>query len=114
MFSLIKSIIWLVGFVVISLFVLDYFGYEINRNYFNESKKKCLEELKQCQQEYIRQGIDNARCNFNCVDPKLILNTKKNISQERQHQETQKNIQEKDTNQSQENSTNSTDSTESQ
>jgi hypothetical protein len=81
MFGLIKAIIWLVGFVVISMFILDYFGYEVNRNYFKESKARCLKELKACQSEYLHQGIDNADCQFNCVDPKLILNTKKQESE---------------------------------
>lgn len=73
MFGLIKFIIWIVGFVVVSLFVLDYFGYEVNRNYFDESKKECLAQLNACKDEYIKQGTENAKCNFNCVDPKLII-----------------------------------------
>ncbi len=76
MFSLIKSIIWIVGFVVVSGFVLNYFGYEINRNYFQERKADCQERLKQCRDELIHQGIDNAECDFNCVDPKLIIKKK--------------------------------------
>lgn len=76
MFTLLKSIIWLVGFVVVSGFVLDYFGYEINKNYFTESKAECLKQLDECKNEYIRQGTENAQCSFNCVDPKLIIKKK--------------------------------------
>ena len=73
MFGLIKAIIWIVGFVVVSIFILDYFGYKVNNNYFNESKQRCLEQLNECKDEYIKQGIENAKCNFDCVDPKLII-----------------------------------------
>lgn len=76
MFSLLKFIIWIVGFVVVSGFVLRYFGYEVNRNYWSESKAKCLEELDACKNEYIKQGTENAQCNFTCVDPKLIIQKK--------------------------------------
>lgn len=76
MLSLIKLIIWLVGFVVVAMFVLDYFGYEINRHYFDESKAECLKQLDACKSEYLHEGIDNADCNFDCVDPKLIMKQK--------------------------------------
>jgi len=78
MFSLIKNIIWLVGFVVVSSFVLNYFGYEINTHYFQERKSDCQEKLKDCQKELLHQGIDNAKCNFNCINPQLIV--KKSIN----------------------------------
>ena len=77
MFHLFKFIIWIVGFVVVSGFVLEYFGYELNRNYFNEQKDGCQEKLKECQGELIHQGIDNAECDFNCVDPNSIIIKKK-------------------------------------
>lgn len=73
MFSLIKGIIWIVGFVVVAGFVLDYFGYDINQQYFSQSKKACLEEVKECQKEFIHQGIDNTQCSFECVNPRLII-----------------------------------------
>lgn len=69
-------VIWFVGFVVVSAFVLDFFGYEINKNYFTESKEECQERLKDCQKELVHQGLDNAQCDFNCVDPKLIIKKK--------------------------------------
>ena len=73
MFTLIKILIWIVGLAVITLFILDYFGYEVNRSYFDESKEECLERLKECKDEYITQGTENAECDFNCVDPRLII-----------------------------------------
>lgn len=76
MFGLIKSIIWIVGFAVVASFALNYFGYEINKNYFTERKNECQQKLKDCQKELLRQGIDNAQCDFSCVDPKLIINKK--------------------------------------
>ena len=76
MFHLIRHLIWLVGFVVVAGFVLNYFGYEINRNYFQERKADCEDKVKQCQLELIHQGIDNAKCNLNCLDPKFIIKKK--------------------------------------
>lgn len=76
MISIIKSIIWLVGFVVVAHFVLSYFGYEVNMNYFNESKAKCEEKLKECGKNLVTEGTNNAQCNFDCVDPKIIIKKK--------------------------------------
>jgi len=76
MISLIKGIIWLVGFVVVALFVLNYFGYEVNKEYFSQSKKNCQEKLEACAKEYMAQGTQNAKCDFDCVDPKLIIKKK--------------------------------------
>jgi len=76
MFKLLKLIIWIAGIIVVAILVLNYFGYEINRNYFNESKEECQKRLKDCQSELIHQGIDNAKCNFECVNPKLIIKKK--------------------------------------
>lgn len=76
MWSLLKFIIWIVGLAVVSYFVLNYFGYEPNMNYFKESKEECQQRLKDCQSELIHKGTDGAECNFNCVDPKLIIKKK--------------------------------------
>lgn len=76
MIKLLKFIIWLVGLAVVAMLVLNYFGYEINKNYFKESKKKCQEKLEACQKELIHQGLDNAKCDFQCVNPKLIIKKK--------------------------------------
>jgi len=69
-------IIWLVGLIVVVGFVMNYFGYEFNRNYFQERKSDCQNKLKECQSELLHQGMDNAQCDFNCLDPKLIIREK--------------------------------------
>jgi hypothetical protein len=76
MISLIKFIIWTAGALVVAYFVLNYFGYEVNKDYFSDSRKACQERLKECTEKVIRQGIDNAECDFQCVDPKLIIKKK--------------------------------------
>lgn len=76
MFSIIKSIIWIVGILVVAHFVLGYFGYEANLNYFAESKVSCQQRIKDCTDNVIHQGIDNAKCDMVCVDPKLIIKKK--------------------------------------
>jgi len=77
MFHLLKNIIWIVGFIVIVAFVLNYFGYEINKNYFQERKNDCKDKVSECKSELLHQGIDNAQCDFNCINPKLIIREKK-------------------------------------
>lgn len=76
MFKLVKFLIWIVGLIVVTHFVLNYFGYEINKNYFKESKTRCEEKLRECRNELIHKGTDNAQCSFNCVDPRLIIKKK--------------------------------------
>jgi len=76
MFSLLKFIIYIAGLVVVASFVLGYFGYEVNRDYFSTAKKQCREELIACQKEVLYQGIDNAQCSFDCGDPRLIIRKK--------------------------------------
>ena len=73
MFHLIKFLIWLAGLALVAYFVLPYFGYEVNLNYFNESKGQCQQRLTECSQQLIKQGTQNAKCDFNCIDPKLII-----------------------------------------
>lgn len=76
MLSLIKGIIWLVGFVVVFIFVLGYFGYEVNRDYFSSSKEECQGKLEECAKKYVEEGTKNAKCDLDCVDPKLIIKKK--------------------------------------
>ena len=76
MFSLLKMIIWLVGTLVVAYFILGFFGYDVNRDYFSTSQKQCQERLKECSDKVIHQGIDNAQCNFQCVNPKIIIKKK--------------------------------------
>ncbi len=76
MIKLLKLVVWIAGVIIVAILVLNYFGYEINKNYFDESKKKCQEKLEDCQKELIHQGLDNAKCDFQCVNPKLIIRKK--------------------------------------
>lgn len=76
MFSLVKLVIWIAGVLVIAYFIMGYFGYEVNRAYFDKSKSKCQEQLKECTDKLIHEGTDNARCNINCADPSLIIKKK--------------------------------------
>lgn len=73
MFHLLKNIIWIVGFVVVAGFVLNYFDYEINTRYFQEKKGDCQEKLKDCQNKLLNEGLGNAKCDLDCIDPKLII-----------------------------------------
>lgn len=72
MFDILKSIIWIAGLATVAYFVLPYFGYEVNLNYFNESKEKCQESVNKCTKELVEQGTKNAKCDFSCVDPLII------------------------------------------
>jgi hypothetical protein len=76
MFKLLKLVIWVVGLLVVAFFVLGYFGYEVNREYFTVSKAKCEEKVKECGSNVVHQGTDNAKCDFACVDPKIIIKKK--------------------------------------
>ncbi|MFZ1719784.1 MAG: hypothetical protein WAU28_00355 [Candidatus Moraniibacteriota bacterium] len=82
MFSLLKLIIWIAGVLAIAYFVLPYFGYELNTNYWNERKFACQEKLKQCQNDLIQSGLQGAKekCNFQCVDPKILINKKDSVA----------------------------------
>ncbi|MEI7891323.1 MAG: hypothetical protein WCI36_05155 [bacterium] len=73
MFHLIKLIIFLAGVAAIAYFALPYFGYELNMNYFTESKAACQQRLNDCSKNLVEQGTKNAKCDFMCVDPKLVI-----------------------------------------
>lgn len=76
MFSLLKLVIWLCGLAVVGYFTLNFFGFEVNKDYFNASKAECQKKLDECKSQVIHNGIDGAKCDFNCADPKLIINKK--------------------------------------
>ena len=76
MFDIIKSIVWVAVILVGAYYALGFFGYEVNRDYFTYSKKQCEEKLKSCGENLIRKGTEGAECDFNCVDPKLIIKKK--------------------------------------
>ena len=73
MFHLLKLILIILGLAVIAYFVLPYFGYEVNLNYFNQSKATCQERINECTKNLVEQGTQNAKCDFNCVNPTLII-----------------------------------------
>ena len=79
MFDLIKSVIWIVVIIFLGYYIMGYFGYEINSDYFSYSKKECQERINECAKSALRKGLDSVdeKCNFNCVDPDLIINKKK-------------------------------------
>jgi len=78
MFSILKSVLWIVVVLALAYYIMGYFGYEINKNYFTYSKQKCEEKIRSCTDNLIHQGIDNAtsKCDLVCVDPQLIINKK--------------------------------------
>jgi len=73
---MIKSIIWIIILLIVAYFVMSYFGYEINPEYFSFSKKNCEEKIKECSNSLIHKGLDNAECNLKCIDPGLIIKKK--------------------------------------
>lgn len=76
MFHLLKFIVFAAGIAVITYFALPFFGYEANINYFNESKSSCQKRLDDCTKNLVQQGTQNTKCDFMCVDPKLIIKKK--------------------------------------
>ena len=78
MLSLIKLIIWIAGALVVAYFVMNFFGYEVNKEYFSASKERCRQKIRECSDNVFHKGIDNAECDFNCADPKLIIKKKTN------------------------------------
>lgn len=75
MFTIIRFAIWLTGLAVVSYFVMGYFGYRVNLDYFAASKESCQQELLQCQKDLVKTGVEGARekCHIECIDPTLII-----------------------------------------
>ena len=75
MFTILRFVIWLCGVAVVAYFVLGYFGYEVNMEYFRASRSTCQRELMQCQKELVKTGVEGARekCHIECIDPDLII-----------------------------------------
>lgn len=76
MFDLIKSIVWIAGILVVTYFVMGYFGYTVNKDYFANRKEACKERIKDCANSAIHNGVDNIQCDVNCVNPELIIKKK--------------------------------------
>ena len=73
MFHLLKLIVWFAGILVIAYLALPFFGYHLNLNYFNESKALCQQKLDVCSKNIVNYGTKDAKCDFRCVDPKLVI-----------------------------------------
>ena len=73
MFTIIKFIIWIAGIALIIYLALPYFGYEVNMKYFTESQAACQKRLTECGTQLVQQGTNNAKCDFDCVNPTLII-----------------------------------------
>lgn len=71
MFRLIKFVIWLVGLVVVTHFVMGFFGYAINWQYFNylkESNQECEARIRQCKADFLAKGYENPDCQLkDCI-----------------------------------------------
>lgn len=76
MISLIKLLFLIIIIATAAYFVMPIFGYELNLNYFTESRDTCQQRLNDCTKQYIEQGTKNAKCEVNCVDPSLIIKQK--------------------------------------
>jgi hypothetical protein len=77
MIALIKTIIWIAGILAVAYFGLRYCGYDVNWQYFNDTKAACQQNVTDCAKDVVQQGTKNSTCAMTCVDPKLIINKKK-------------------------------------
>jgi hypothetical protein len=73
MFNLIKGIIWIAGILTVAYFGLRYFGYDVNWDYYNQTKESCKQNVTDCAKDVVEQGTKNSTCAVTCVDPKLII-----------------------------------------
>jgi len=69
----IKSIIWVLIIIVVAYLAMNFFGYEINQEYFSYTKTECEKKARECADQLIHEGINNAKCDAKCVEPKLII-----------------------------------------
>lgn len=76
---LIRTIIWITGFVVVSTFVLNYFGYEPNWHYVEERRSSCQKDLERCKADILEKSNRDdleaikSTCQIECVNPKLFI-----------------------------------------
>lgn len=93
MFSLLKHLLWLIHIGAVAYFVMTYFGYDINRHYFDTQKKACEDRLAECRRDFIRTGIEGARekCDWKCADmsPKLLIRRKENAPSDEKRSSTE-------------------------
>ncbi|MEI8103632.1 MAG: hypothetical protein WCG84_01865 [Candidatus Moraniibacteriota bacterium] len=70
MFHLIKGIIWLIGLIVVSSFILRFFHYEINWTAVENSFRSCYETVSvPCQNILVNKATetDRTECNARCL-----------------------------------------------
>jgi hypothetical protein len=72
----IKSIIWVLIILAVAYLAMNFFGYEVNKEYFNYTKGECEKKARECADSLIHKGIDNAGCSAKCIEPKLIIKKK--------------------------------------
>jgi hypothetical protein len=76
---IIRTIIWITGFVVVATFVLNYFGYEPNWRYVEERSSSCQKDLERCKADILEKSNRDdlealkSTCQIDCVNPKLFI-----------------------------------------
>lgn len=75
MFFLLKLIIWVAGISVVASFALPYVGYEINRDYWKESKAVCEKNIRLCGKDLLTNGFQGERdaCTPACLNPERLI-----------------------------------------
>lgn len=66
MFGLLRLAIWLSGLIVVTYFVLGFFGYEVNLDYFKSRQDSCKTQLLACQADLVKKGIEGAKASEQC------------------------------------------------
>ncbi len=74
-FFLVKLIVWLLGVATLVYIALPYVGYEVNWDYWNESKVVCQKQLEACKRDLIKTGLEGIKekCDIQCVDTKALI-----------------------------------------
>ncbi len=76
MFHLLRLAIWIVGAIVVGSFLLDFFHYQINWSYVQESQSRCFGAALECQQDIVKNGTENARCKVACFEFSKLIKKK--------------------------------------
>lgn len=67
MFSLLKSVIFVVGAVVVANFLLDFFDRKLDWTYVEESRARCTKAALECK-EVFQKNIENRKCTPRCLE----------------------------------------------
>ncbi len=76
---LIRTVIWIAGFIVVASYILNYFGYQPNWDYLEERSSSCQEALNRCKNDLLekskRDDVEAIRstCHIDCISPKLFI-----------------------------------------